>query len=75
MTTARIQKQLTEHLALLSPKQQLLVLEMIKNMVPEQINAERLTIESYNQELDEAVARIEAGVFVSHEEALQQLNL
>jgi predicted transcriptional regulator len=48
---------------------------MIKNMVPEQINAERLTIESYNQELDEAVARIEAGVFVSHEEALQQLNL
>jgi hypothetical protein len=33
---------------------------------------QRLTIEQYNKELDEAVARIDAGRFVTHDEAEKQ---
>jgi len=31
-------------------------------------NEERITIELYNLEIEEAIARVEAGDFLSHEE-------
>jgi len=36
--------------------------------------AKRTTLEQYNKELDEAVARIEQGKFVSHKDALKELS-
>ena len=34
-------------------------------------DTERLSIEEYNKEIDEAVARVEAGEFYTHEEVVK----
>ena len=34
-------------------------------------NEERITIEQYNEEIDEAIARVEAGDFFSQEDVKQ----
>ena len=35
---------------------------------------QRISIEQYNKELDEAVARIEKGNFITHKDALKELS-
>ena len=45
------------------------VLQMLKTFVKErEKNTDRITIEQYNKEVDEAIARIESGEFFTHEE-------
>ena len=39
-----------------------------------QESEERISIEQYNRELDEAVARIDAGMGVPHNEVVQRLK-
>jgi vacuolar-type H+-ATPase subunit D/Vma8 len=74
MTSSAIKKQVDTYLPLLSAKQQVLVLEMIKSFLNVDEDAKRTTLEQYNKELDEAVARIEQGEFVSHKDALKELS-
>ena len=74
MRTAAFKKEVDTYLPLLSEKQQVLVLEMIKGLLQVDSNAQRISKEQYNQEILDAVARIESGDFVDHQEALKRLS-
>ena len=74
MTSTTIKKQFDGYLPLLSNKQQTLLLEMVKSFLNIDKDGKRSTRKQYNQEINEAVARIENGNFVSHEDALKELS-
>jgi len=74
MSAASLKKQFDSYLPLLSPKQQQLLLEMIKSFLNVDSNSKRISKKQYNKELDEAVKRIEKGKFVSHKDALKELE-
>ena len=74
MTTNAIRNQVEEYLPMLSLKQQSLVLEMIKSLLNVDNDSKRISIKQYNNELDEAVARIEQGESIQHEDALKEIS-
>lgn len=73
MTATAIKKQVDNYLPLLSAKQQELILEMIKSFLNIENDNLRISQKQYNIELDEAVSRIENGIFVTHQDALKEL--
>ena len=74
MTATAIKKQVDNYLPLLSAKQQALVLDMIKSLLNVDMDTKRISRKQYNKELNEAVARIEKGNYVSHKDALKELS-
>ena len=58
----------------MSDRQQTLLLEMVKSFLNIDKDAKRVTRKTYNKEIIEAVARIEEGEFVTHEDALKELS-
>jgi hypothetical protein len=74
MTTDSIKKQVDQYLPLLPLKQQNLVLEMIKSLLHVDKDVKRITRKEYNQEIDNAVLRMEEGNSVAHEDALKELS-
>ncbi len=74
MTTTTIKKQVDNYLPLLSSKQQTLVLEMIKSFLNVDSDTKRISRKQYNKEINEAVARIESGISVSHKDAVKELS-
>lgn len=74
MTAAAIKKQFDTYLPLLSAKQQELLLEMVKNFLNVDKETKRITKKQYNKEIKEAVARIESGKYVNHQDALKELS-
>lgn len=74
MTTSAIKKQVDNYLPLLPKGQQTLVLEVIKSLIKEVRSSNRIDKNQYNKEIDAAVARMDAGDFVSHEDALDELS-
>lgn len=73
MTTTAIKKQVEDYLPMLSTKQQVLVLEMIKSFLQVDNESKRISRKQYNKEIDEAVARIENGNSISHKEAMKEI--
>ena len=57
--------ELAKYWPLLTPVQKESIVSVIKSFVEP---IERSSIEQYNKEIDEAVARVEAGEFYTHEE-------
>ncbi len=74
MTAASIRKQVDDYLPLLTAKQQVLILEMMKSMLNLDTGAEHMTLKQYNDELNDAAARVNEGNFVTHAEALKKLK-
>jgi hypothetical protein len=74
MTPTSIKKQFDGYLPLLTTKQQTLVLEMVKSFLNVDTEVKRITRKQYNQEINEAVNRVEDGNFVTHEDALKELS-
>jgi hypothetical protein len=74
MTSTAIKKQVDSYLPLLTPKQQNLVLEMIKTFLNVDSDTKRITKKQYNKEINDAVTRIEKGESVSHNDALKELS-
>jgi len=74
MTTGAIKKQIDGYLPLLSNKQQVLLLKMVKSFLNVDKDAKRITRKQYNKEITEAITRIEKGDFVKHEDALKELS-
>lgn len=74
MTSTAIKKQVDSYLPLLTPKQQNLVLEMIKTFLNVDSDTKRITKKQYNKEINDAVTRIEKGEAVSHNDALKELS-
>lgn len=57
--------ELDKYWPLLTPVQKESIVSVIKSFVEP---VEKFNIEQYNKEIDEAVARVEAGEFYTHEE-------
>ena len=74
MTTSAIKKQVDNYLPLLPKGQQSLVLEVIKSLFEEVSSSDRIGKTQYNKEIDAAVARMDAGDFISHKDALDELS-
>ena len=74
MTATAIKKQVDNYLPLLSAKQQTLILEMIKSFLNVDKDTKRISRKQYNKEINDAVSRIEKGIFVTHKDALKELS-
>lgn len=74
MTAIAIKKQVDNYLPLLSDKQQVLILEMIKSFLNVDKDTKRISRKQYNKKLDDAVSRIEKGNFVTHKYAIKELS-
>ena len=74
MTATAIKKQVDNYLPLLTSKQQVFVLEMIKSLLNVDKETKRITRKQYNKEITDAAARIEKGNSVSHKAALKELS-
>ncbi|MBA2612790.1 MAG: hypothetical protein H0U95_12515 [Bacteroidetes bacterium] len=74
MTATAIKKQFDSYLPLLSAKQQTLLLEMVKSFLNVDKDTKRISRKQYNKEINEAIARIEKGNFVSHKDAIKELS-
>jgi len=73
MNKAAFKKEVDTYLPLLSEKQRVLVLDMIKGLLQVDGAAQRISKEQYNQEIEAAVARIESGDYIDHEVVLKLL--
>ena len=65
MAAPSLDSEFNRYWSLLTPVQKESLLSVIKSFV---IPRERISIEQYNKEIDEAVARVEAGQFYTQEE-------
>jgi hypothetical protein len=76
MRTSKIKNQVIDYLPMLSPRQQTLVLEMIKSFLNVESESKnlRISVEEYNKEIDEAIERLEQGSSISHEEVTKELS-
>ncbi len=65
MPVSSLDNEFNKYWSLLNPLQKASLLEVIKSFV---LSKERTSIEQYNKELAEALARVEAGEFYTDEE-------
>jgi len=65
MAAPSLDSEFNRYWSLLTPMQKESLLSVIKSFV---IPRERVSLEQYNKEIDEAVARVEAGDFYTQEE-------
>jgi len=70
----KIEKELNNYIHLLNTDQKKSLLGFIKTMFKSREEAESITIEQYNRELEEADAEIDRGEFYTHEEAIEILK-
>jgi hypothetical protein len=65
-----LEKELFQYILQLDEAEKRSVLQMLKTFVKgRELKAPNITMEQYNKEIDEAVARVESGDFYSQEEA------
>ena len=67
-TTISIDAEFLQYWAQLTPSEKTSLLSVAKNYVQLKEEAGPISIEQYNKEIDEAVARVEAGEFFTMEE-------
>ena len=67
-----LDQELFDYILRLDDAEKKSVLQMLKTFVKgRKSKAATITIEQYNKEIDEAVARVEAGDFYTHDEVVQ----
>ena len=71
MAAPSLDSEFSKYWSLLTPVQKESLLSVIKSFV---IPRERISVEQYNKEIDEAIARVEAGDYYSQEEADRMLK-
>lgn len=69
-----LDKELTKYRKLLDAEQKKSIITLIKSFVHPETKGSRTTVKQYNKELDEAMARIENGDFVKHEDILKEMG-
>ena len=70
--TPAVKKELSDYLPLLSARQQLLVLDIVKNILHIDTHEKRISVEQYNKEIEAALKEVKKGKSISHEEVLSQ---
>lgn len=72
MATTQIKKQLDTYLPLLSPRQQEILLDMVKSLLHIDKKEKGNSREHYNKELEAAIKQIEEGETLSHAEVIKE---
>ena len=72
MSSTAVKKELSTYLPLLSARQQVLVLDMIKNILQVDTKEKRVSIEQYNAEIELALKEVKQGKSISHQEVVIQ---
>jgi len=67
-----LEKELLQYILQLDEAEKKSVLQMLKTFLKgREKKVTRVSIEQYNKEIDEAIARVEAGEYYTHEEVEQ----
>ena len=75
MEAPNIQQEMLQYFIQLSDKEKKSVLQMIKTFLQGKIQPSRkISIKQYNKEIDEAMARMDAGEFITQEVLEQEAN-
>jgi hypothetical protein len=70
-----LEQELFEYILQLDEAEKKSVLQMLKTFLKgREIKTPRVSIEQYNKEIDEAIARVETGQYYSQEEAERMAN-
>ena len=73
MSTMSLDKQINQYLPLLANEEKKSILRVILSFIKlKETLPKRISIEQYNRELDEAEAEMNAGNFISQEDAKKQ---
>jgi len=73
MTTISLDKKINQYLPLLANEEKQSILSVITSFIKlKESLPKRISIEQYNRELDEAEAEMNAGNFISQEDAKKQ---
>ena len=72
MTITTLKKELNTYLPLLSTRQQVLILDMIKNILHVDNKEKRISIEQYNAEIESALKEVRQGKGIPHDEVVKQ---
>jgi phosphoribosylpyrophosphate synthetase len=72
MTSTQVKKQLDTYLPLLSTRQQEILLDMVKNILHIDKKEKRVTIEQYNNEIEESVRQVNNKEVLLHDDVLKQ---
>ena len=71
MSTSAIDKEMYDYFMQLNEAEKKSVVQMIKTFLQTRKAFERISIEQYNKEIDEAEAEIERGESYTHEEVVK----
>jgi predicted transcriptional regulator len=71
MTTAAIREKLSNYMQVADDKKVKAMYALLKDDIKQE---ERITIELYNKEIDEAEAEYKRGEFITHEELLEKIK-
>ena len=73
MSTQSLEQEFDQYWSKLNIVEKESLLAVAKNYVQlkDENDSDRVSIEEYNKEIDEAVARVEAGEFYTHEEVVK----
>ncbi len=69
-----LDQELYQYILQLDEAEKKSVLQMLKTFISGRAKTSRVSIEQYNREIDEAIARVEAGQFHTHEEVKKWLK-
>ena len=72
MSNAALRKEFDTYLPLLSARQQILVLDMVKSILQVDVKEKRISAEQYNKEIELALKEVKSGKSVSHAEVVNQ---
>ena len=72
-STPTLQKEMLQYFTQLNKKEQQSLLEFVKTFIQSREETRPQTLKEYNDELDEAVTRIEAGHFITHSEVKKRI--
>jgi hypothetical protein len=72
MAATQVKKQFDSYFSLLSEKQQLMLLEMVKSLLNIDKEEQRISLEQYNIEIEASVKQIKAGKTVSHADVVKR---
>lgn len=72
--TTTIKDEMLAYFTLLNRNEQRSVLGLIKTFVDSREEMRPQTLEEYNDELDDAVTRIEAGHYITHDEVKKRIS-
>jgi len=71
MASKTLDSQLQHYWPLLEKDEQRSILTFIKSFLKQKDTPQRVTIEEYNKEIDDAIKRVKSGEFYTHEQVVE----